>query len=131
MDRGKLLNLLLIVASVLVVTFFALSVRLEASPDTVTVMQADGIACERCAAVIAKALEAEKGVASVSVDAATGRVVVGYDSKNVGPEVLTSRVTTAGYACRILRTQTAAAYRTESGGQIITRKTSCCRWPLH
>ena len=36
MDKGKLLNLLLIIAAVLVVTGFAFSVRFKASPDTET-----------------------------------------------------------------------------------------------
>lgn len=36
MDKGKLLNLLLIIAAVLVVTVFAFFVRFKASPDTET-----------------------------------------------------------------------------------------------
>jgi len=34
MDKGKLMNLLLVIAAVLVVTAFGFSVRFEASPDT-------------------------------------------------------------------------------------------------
>ena len=128
MRTRNFVNLLLIVAAVALMAIFAFSVRLEASADRVTVLKADGITCGNCAARIARALEAEQGVASVSVDDSAGRVIIGYDSKAVTPETLANRVTSAGYCCRILQTQTFEEYRKSSGGAVTVRPTrrSCC-----
>ncbi len=128
MVKTKFVNLLLVIAAVLVVAVFAFSVRLEAAADSVTLLKADGITCGNCAAAISKALEAEKGVASVTVDESAGKVVVGYDSKAVTPEALSNRVTSTGYGCRILQVQTMAEYRLASGGEVPARpaKGCCC-----
>ncbi len=83
MRKRNPVNLLLVVAAVFLVAVFAFSVRLEASADRVTVLTADGITCGGCVARINRALEAEHGVASVSVDEAAGRVVVAHDSRAV------------------------------------------------
>ena len=127
MRKRNPVNLLLVVAAVFLVAVFAFSVRLEASADRVTVLTADGITCGGCVARINRALEAEHGVASVSVDEAAGRVVVAHDSRAVTPEVLSKRVTVAGYGCRVLQTQTAEEYRKTSGSAVPARPArQCC-----
>jgi periplasmic mercuric ion binding protein len=127
MGKRNLVNLLLVVAAVFLVAVFAFSVRLEASPDRVTILKADGITCAGCVARITRALEAEHGVASVSVDKTAGRVVIGYDSRAVTPEVLSKMVTVAGYGCRVLQTQTAEEYRKTSGSAVPVRPArQCC-----
>ncbi|HEY6872714.1 MAG TPA: heavy metal-associated domain-containing protein [Geobacteraceae bacterium] len=126
MEKKNLVNLLLVVAAVLLLAVFALSVRLEALADRVAVMKADCIARAGCVAGIARVLEAEHGVASVSVDEAAGRVVIGYDSQAVTPEALVKRVTAAGYGCRVLQTQTFEEYRKTSGGALPVRPTRKC-----
>lgn len=127
MGKRNLVNLLLVVVAILLVAVFAFSVRLEASADRVTVLKADGITCAGCVARIARALEAEQGVASVSVEEAAGRVVIGYDSQAVTSEALAQRVTKAGYGCRVLQTQTAEEYRKTSGSAVPARPArQCC-----
>ena len=126
MGKRNLVNLLLVIAAVLLVVVFAFSVRLQASADRVTVLKADGITCAGCVARIAKALEAEQGVASVSVDEAAGRVVIAHDSQAATPEALAKRVTAAGYGCRVLQTQTFEDYRKTSSGTLPVRPTRRC-----
>jgi periplasmic mercuric ion binding protein len=127
MEERNKINLLLVTAAVLVIVVFAFSVRLEASADRVTVLKADGITCASCVAAINKALAAEQGVASVSVEEAAGRVVIGYDSSAVAPEALAKRVTAAGFGCRVIQTQTAEEYRKSSGSAIPVRPArQCC-----
>lgn len=128
MRKSKLLNPLLVMAAVLVVALFAFSVRLKASADKMMVLKADGITCGSCVASISRALKAEKGVASVAVDVATGRVLVGYDSKFAAPEALASRVASAGYRSHILQVQTIGEFRTSSGGELpfSTSRGCCC-----
>jgi mercuric ion binding protein len=126
MGKRNVVNLLLVVAAVLLVAVFAFSVRLEASADRVTVLKADGITCAGCVTRIARALEAEQGVASVSVEEAAGRVVIGYDSQAATPEALAKRVTAAGYGCRVLQTQTAEEYQRTTGSAIPARPARRC-----
>jgi mercuric ion binding protein len=127
MGKRNLVNLLLVVATVLLVAGFAFSVRLEASADRVTVLKADGITCAGCLARITRAIEAEPGVASVSVEEAAGRVVIGYDSQAVTPEAMAKRVTAVGYGCQVLQTQTTEEYRKTSGSAVpVRRARQCC-----
>jgi len=127
MGKRNLVNPLLVIVAVLLVAVFAFSVRLRASADRVTVLKAEGITCAGCVARIARTLESEHGVASVSVDEAAGRVVVAHDSRAVTPEVLSKRVTVAGYGCRVLQTQTAEEYRKTSGSAVPARPArQCC-----
>lgn len=131
MGKRNLTNLLLVIAVMLMLTLLGFSVRLEASPDTVTVLNAAGITCEGCVNGISRALKSEGGVSSVAVDAATGRVVVGHDAKAVNPETLTARAAGAGYACRVLRSLPVAAYRREAGDDAVPRqgRGCCCSLP--
>ena len=126
MRKRNPVNLLLILAAVMLVAVFAFSVRLEASADRVTVLKADGITCASCVTRIARALEAEQGVASVSVKEAAGWVVISYDSQAATPDALAKRVTAAGYGCRVLQTQTFEEYRKTSGGALPPRSARRC-----
>lgn len=115
MKKRNLINLLLVIIAVVVVALCAFSVRLDASADKVTVLQADGITCGNCTAAITRALQKEQGVAAVAVDEAAGRVVVGFDSKAVTPEIMANRVSATGYGCRVMLVQNIDEYRSASG----------------
>ena len=128
MDKGKLVNLLLIVIALLLILVCGLSVRLGAVPDRVAFFQVDGMTCENCAAGICGMLGKEKGVAAVDVDRTAGRVAVGYASRETAPEFLADLVTRSGYRCRVVRTQTVREYRAANGDGTFLRKrggTSC------
>ena len=107
--------MLLVVVALLLILVCGLSVRLGVVPDRVAFLQVDGMTCENCAAGICGMLGKEKGVAAVDVDRATGRVAVGYASREAAPESLAELVTRSGYRCRVVRTQTVREYRAANG----------------
>jgi copper chaperone CopZ len=120
--KGSLINLLLVIIALLLILVCGLSVRLGAVPDRVTFLQVDGMTCENCASDICGMLGKERGVTAVDVDSATGRVAVGYASREASPESLAELVIRGGYRCRVVRTQTVAEYRAANGDDTFLRK---------
>jgi len=105
----------IVFAAVIVVVLCAFAVRLEASADSVAVLRAQGMTCGSCAGKIEKTLGKQAGVARVQVDVDAGKVVVGFDSRTVRPEILAERVTGVGYGCSILQVLTPEEYRAQTG----------------
>lgn len=122
MASRRWINGTLILVACLVVSVFAFSVRIEASPDAVAVLQTHGMTCGSCAARIEKALKMQGGVASVQVDVDAGRVVIGYDSKRVRPETIAERVTGTGYGSSLLQVLTPEQYKAMTGRNIAVSK---------
>jgi copper chaperone CopZ len=129
--KGSLINLLLVIIALLLILVCGLSVRLGAVPDRVTFFQVDGMTCENCSAAICGMLGMEKGVTAVDVDRATGRVAVGYASREAAtPESLAELINHAGYRCRMVRTQTVAEYRAANGDDTFLRKRAGSSCPV-
>jgi copper chaperone CopZ len=115
MGRKNRANIVLVVAVVVLIGVFGSYVRVPVAADAVAVLGTAGMTCGACGAAIEKALQAHKGVASVEVDAQGGKVVVGYDSKQTGPDALAAAVTGAGYRSRVEKSLTAEQYRALTG----------------
>ncbi|WP_236685528.1 heavy-metal-associated domain-containing protein [Geobacter pickeringii] len=122
MVKRRWINGALVLVACLVVSLFAFSVRIEASPDAVAVLKTSGMTCGSCAARIEKALKMQGGVASVQVDVNAARVVIGYDSKRVRPETIAERVTGTGYGSSILQVLTPEQYKAMTGQSIVASK---------
>ncbi len=60
-------------------------------------MQVNGMDCAGCAMKIEVNLQKLAGVAEVSVDVATERMIVTYDPQQVDEQAITDRVTSLGY----------------------------------
>ncbi len=118
MKNRNIVNAGLVVAVFVLLGFFAFCVRIRSTADFVAVLKTTGITCGKCSAAIEKALQAGKGVASVEVDSAGGRVVVGYDSKKARPEELAAVITREGYDSAVLQVLSAERYRAVTGRSI-------------
>lgn len=128
MEKGKIINIVLVIAVVALLAVFAFSVRIKPTADNVAALKTAGMTCGGCANDIEKALQAKRGVASVEVDVDGGWVVVGYDSKKIKPEVLASTVSGLGYRSRVAELLSVEQFRKITGrnpGERMTRKTGC------
>lgn len=128
MTKPKIVNIGLVVAAVVLLGLFALSVRLEAAADSVVILQTNGMTCASCSERIITALRPIHGVVSAVVDLAAGQVVIGYDSKKVDAAQLAAKVTASGYGCSIIRTMTREQYQAATGrspGPVLASKDGC------
>ena len=128
MNRGKIINYVLVLAALALLGISALSVRIRPVADNVAILKTAGMTCGGCISAIDKALRGKAGVASVEVDLERGMVVVGYNSKKIGPDELAATVIGAGYGSRIDRLLTAPQFRSMTGrnpGEGRTGKTGC------
>ena len=100
MKKEKIINTILALAVVVLLGIFAFCVRVRPLVDKVVVLRTAGMTDGHVAG-IEKALQSKRGVASVRVDADDGRVIVEYDSRKIGPEVIASTVAGPGYGSRI------------------------------
>lgn len=128
MAKGKIINIVLVLATIALLGVFASSVRFKPTADNVALLRTAGMTCGGCSSNIEKALQSKKGVASVEVDVDGGWVVVGYDSKKIKPEVLASTVTGAGYWSRVAELLSVDQFRALTGrnpGEGVTRKAGC------
>ena len=72
-------------------------------------MQVGGMDCASCAMKIEGSVEKLPGIAEVSVNVATGRMVVSYDSQEVSEAEIQQRVTRLGYTVAIEQPRTTAS----------------------
>jgi mercuric ion binding protein len=114
--KGKIINIVLILAAILLLAVFAFAVRIKPAADHVAVLKTAGMTCGGCSTSIEKALQSARGVAAVEVDVGAGRVVVAYDSRAVKPEALAATVTGLGYGSSILQNLAGEQYRALAGG---------------
>jgi periplasmic mercuric ion binding protein len=130
MKKGKILNFFLVIAAIAILAVLAFSVRIRPTADNVAVLRTSGMTCGGCGSKVEKALQAKAGVASVEVDVDGGRVVVGYDSKKIGPELLASTVAGAGYRSRVAELLSVEQFRAitgrEPGGKYKSAGCGCC-----
>ena len=108
-------DLILVLTVIVVLSVFAIFVRVGVTADRVTVFRSCRIACAGCPEKLTRVLELEKGVASSKVDTGSGRVVVWYDSCLVRPEKLARSLIGAGFASSILTTMSPARYSEIAG----------------
>jgi copper chaperone CopZ len=95
----------------------------------VAVLKATGMTCSSCSKTISSALEKTKGVSTTEVDVDGGWVIVGYDTKNVKPEVLAENVKKAGFDCAVYEVLTPEQFKKVTGrdiGQQAAAKKGCC-----
>ncbi|MDX2212909.1 MAG: heavy metal-associated domain-containing protein, partial [Oculatellaceae cyanobacterium bins.114] len=69
-------------------------------------MQVGGMDCASCAIKIEGSVEKLPGIAEVSVNVATGRMVVSYDPQEVSEAEIQKQVTRLGYAIAIEQPRT-------------------------
>ncbi|HEX9023315.1 MAG TPA: heavy metal-associated domain-containing protein [Geobacteraceae bacterium] len=128
MKKGCLINLALVTAALILLGVFAFFVRIRPMADNVAVLKTAGLACAGRAATVERLLQTKRGVASTEVDAAAGRVIVGYDSKIIRPEELAATSSAAGYTSTVEETMSVRQYRTMTGkspGESIAGKAGC------
>jgi len=127
--KNKIINMTLILTAVLFLAVLAVRVRAGATADSVTILKTSGMTCGSCADRIGKALQGIKGVASTEVDLDGGRVIVGYDTKTVKPEVLAENVKKAGFDSTVQAVMTPEQYRQNTGrdmGAGAITPSGCC-----
>lgn len=115
MKKGKIINIILVLAVIVLLGILAFFVRVKPTADNVAVLKTGGMTCGSCAGRIEKVLREKPGVTSVDVDVDAGRVVVAYDSKLAKPEVLAESVTGIGYGSSVLQTLSAEKYKALTG----------------
>ncbi|KAF0221229.1 MAG: heavy metal transport/detoxification [Geobacteraceae bacterium] len=115
MKKGKIINIVLVIAVVALLTAFAFSVRIKPTADNVAVLKTAGMTCGSCANDIEKALQAKRGVAAVEVDVDGGWVVVGFDSKKTELDVIASTVAGLGYRNRVAELLSVERFRAITG----------------
>jgi copper chaperone CopZ len=126
--RTRIWNACLIITVIAILGVFAVYVRVGATADAVVVLDTSGMTCGACADKVAKALQCQKGVASTEVDLDSGRVMAGFDSKQVAPAALAQKVTETGFKCKVDAVLTPAEYKAAAGHNIGDKGTvsSCC-----
>jgi len=115
MEKGKIINIVLVLTVTVLLVALAFSVRIKPTADNVAVLQTTGMTCGSCGSKIEKTLQAKEGVASVEVDVDGGWVFVGYDSKKVKPEVITYAVTGLGYWSKVAELLSVERFRAITG----------------
>lgn len=118
MNRRNAINALLILVSVTMLVVLGFRVRVGATADAVAVIRTSGMTCGSCSDKITRVLSREKGVAVTEVDVKGGWVVVGYDTKSVKPEVLSQKISGAGYGSSIQAVLTPEQFRQITGRDI-------------
>ncbi|MDX2216277.1 MAG: heavy metal translocating P-type ATPase, partial [Oculatellaceae cyanobacterium bins.114] len=78
-------------------------------------MQVGGMDCSSCAMKIEGSVEKLPGIAEVSVNVATGRMVVSYDPQEVSEVEIQNRVTRLGYTVAIKQSRTPTSSHTDDG----------------
>jgi copper chaperone CopZ len=99
--KNKTINVMILVATVTLLSVLAFYVRIGATADSVAVLKTTGMTCGSCSSKISKSLEALNGVAVTEVDIEGGWVIVGYDTKTVKPEALAEKVTGTGFGSNV------------------------------
>lgn len=79
-------------------------------------MQVGGMDCTSCAMKIEGSVEKLPGIAEVSVNVTTGRMVVSYDPQEVSEAEIQKRVTRLGYTVAIEQSRTLAASQAATNG---------------
>ena len=109
--KMKVMNTIFIILVLAALSALAFFVRVEATADTVVVLNVTGMTCGSCVDKIKKALQAEQGVASVQVDMDSGRTVVGYAADKIKPGTIAAKVEGLGFTCRIVEASSLAKFK--------------------
>jgi copper chaperone CopZ len=113
--KNRIFNTCLVLTVVVILSVFALYVRVGATADAVVVLRTSGMTCGSCIKTVTKALQSEKGVAATEVDLEGGWVVAGYDSKQVVPEKLARCVAATGYGSTVEMVLTPEQFKKMTG----------------
>lgn len=65
-----------------------------------------GMSCAACSSAVERVTRKIEGVESSSVNLATGRMTISYDSDKVNPELITAKVERAGFGCQPFKLRT-------------------------
>jgi periplasmic mercuric ion binding protein len=118
MRANTMCTALLVTTLVTLLVLLAFRVRIGGTADSIAVLQATGINCDRCSSTITLVLERERGVAVTAVDVAKGWVIVGYDPKTIKPDTLASKVTAAGFSSKVYAVLTPEQFKQVTGKEI-------------
>ncbi|GFE62533.1 heavy-metal-associated domain-containing protein [Geobacter sp. AOG2] len=129
--KNSIINTTLILTAILFLAALAVRVRTGATADSVAVLKTAGMTCGSCADKICEVLQGVRGVASTQVDLDGGRVIVGYDTKAVKPEILAENVKKAGFDSTVQQVVTPDRYRQMTGkdfGTAGAARSGGCIW---
>lgn len=116
--KNKIVNSIIIFVAVIFLAVLAFHVRIGATADSVAVLKTTGMTCGSCSSKISKALESLKGVAVTEVDVEGGWVIVGYDTKEVKPDILADKVKGTGFGSNVHVVLTPAQFKQITGREI-------------
>lgn len=128
MKKGKITNIILVLAVIVLLGIFAFSVRVNPTADNVAVLRTAGMTCGGCSNDIIKTLQAKRGVAAVEVDLNGGWVIVGYDSKKIMPDAISATVAGLGYWNKVTELLSMEQFRVITGrdlGAMVAMKSGC------
>ena len=121
--NNRIINVMIIVATVTLLSVLAFYVKAGSTADAVAVLRTTGMTCGSCSSKITTLLETQKGVAGSEVDIEGGWVIVGYDTKSVNPEVLAGTINSIGFVSSVYRVLTPEQFK-QITGRVIGRKGS-------
>ncbi|MBJ6727636.1 heavy-metal-associated domain-containing protein [Geomesophilobacter sediminis] len=114
MARPRIQNVALIIAAVLILIGFGFAVRVRPTADRVALLSTRGMTGGCCTSAVQKVLQSLRGVASVRIDRAEAKVIVGFDSRKTAPVNLAAAVSAAGYPTQVQKVETVEEFRSES-----------------
>ena len=129
MKSSKIINGIIITATVALLITLAFHVNAKAAADSIAVLRTAGMTCGSCSSKITTTLEAQKGVAITEVDVEGGWVIVGYNTKSVKPEVLAEKVTGTGFNSSVHLVLTPEQFKQATGrylGKKAEPGSGCC-----
>jgi copper chaperone CopZ len=127
--KNKVVSAIMLVGTITLLSVLAFYVKVGVTADSVAVLKTSGMTCGSCSNKITKALESLNGVAATEVDLDGGWVIVSYDAKNVKPESLAEKVSSAGFNSSVHVVLSPEQFRQAAGrgiGEKAGPASGCC-----
>lgn len=142
-NKRRLTDVALVLAAVVFLTWLAFYLRPAVSADTVAFVKltdvgaagcpagctasSDDSACSSCVARAADLLYAQEGIAWIKLDAASGNLVVAYDSQTTDTGAISETIARSGYDNTVAQTLNLVQYGStpESRSGKVLRQSPC------
>ena len=115
MKYNKIINYSITATAAIFLIFLAFHVNAKAETNSIAILKTAGMTCGSCSKKITATLEGMQGVAVTEVDVEGGWVIIGYDTKTVGPELLVERVTGSGFDSNVHLIMTPEQFKQTTG----------------
>lgn len=115
LKNEKVTNVVLVLAVIVVLAFFAFAVRIRPAADNVALLRRTDVTHTFGAEGVVKRLQSQKGVTSVEADLSGEFVAAAYDSKAVKPESIAAEASAVGHPYELAKVVTVAQYKAMTG----------------